>query len=153
MAAIARGRGEVRASTNRIEVTGSNPDRPVVLRFHWMEQLVCEPDCTIERKPDKLDPVGFIKIPAPHPAERGTGLGQMPSLRGKVVVEVGVGRQRHPRNLPASVSVVQLTWAARRSVRVRCRQCPVEKARGPRGRAHQGTRRRLAPRPIKEGCI
>jgi hypothetical protein len=66
---IARGPGHVRASTNRIEVDGTDPDRPVVLRFHWMEQLVCEPDCTIERKADKLDPVGFIKIPAPHPTD------------------------------------------------------------------------------------
>jgi hypothetical protein len=66
---IARGPGSVRASTNRIEVTGTDPDRPVVLRYHWMEQLVCEPDCSIEQKPDKLDPVGFVKIPAPHPAD------------------------------------------------------------------------------------
>ena len=66
---IARGPGSVRASTNRIEVTGTDPDRPVVLRYHWMEQLVCEPDCSIEQKPDKLDPVGFIRIPAPHPAD------------------------------------------------------------------------------------
>jgi hypothetical protein len=63
------GNGDVKASTNRIAVTGSDPDKPVNLRFHWMHLLVCEPDCTVERRPNKLDPVGFIKIPAPHPAD------------------------------------------------------------------------------------
>jgi len=61
--------GMVRASLNRIEVSGTDPDRDVVLRFHWMETLVCEPGCRIEREPLEDNPVGFIRVPAPHPAD------------------------------------------------------------------------------------
>ena len=35
-----------------------------------METLRCVPDCELQRVPiDNFDPVGFIKIPAPHPAD------------------------------------------------------------------------------------
>jgi hypothetical protein len=63
------GAGEVYASMNRIEVKASDPRVDVVLRFHWLETLVCAPDCTIERKDAAGDPVGFIKVSAPHPAD------------------------------------------------------------------------------------
>lgn len=67
---VASGGGRVEASTNRLAVTGSDPQRPVRLRFHWMETLRCAPDCTIERvEIDGVDPVGFIEVPAPHPAD------------------------------------------------------------------------------------
>ena len=67
---LAEGTGTVTAETNRIRVTGSDPDRDLVLRFHWMETLVCAPDCAVRRvRVDGFDPVGFIKIPAPHPAD------------------------------------------------------------------------------------
>ena len=67
---VARGGGQVRAETNRIELRGSDPKADVVLRFHWMETLACEPSCTIERTPvNAEDSVGFIKVPAPHPAD------------------------------------------------------------------------------------
>ncbi len=66
---IAKGPGRVVASTNRIEVHGSDPQRPVTLRFHWMETLRCLPDCEIERKRVDGDPVGFIRIPAGHPRD------------------------------------------------------------------------------------
>ncbi len=67
---VMRGGGQVRASTNRIELRGSDPTAAVVLRFHWMETLVCRPECRIERvRIDADDPVGFIQIPAPHPAD------------------------------------------------------------------------------------
>ena len=40
------------------------------LRYHWMETLECQPDCEIQRaKIDEVDPVGFIAVPAPHPAD------------------------------------------------------------------------------------
>lgn len=60
---------EVRARTNLIEVRGSDPSAPLLLRYHWLETLACEPDCTIERAPVEDDRVGFIQIPAPHPAD------------------------------------------------------------------------------------
>lgn len=67
---LAEGRGRVQASTNRIVVTGSDPARDVVLRYHWLETLACGPDCRIEREPiDDTDRVGFIRVPAPHPAD------------------------------------------------------------------------------------
>ena len=67
---IAAGGGTVEASTNRIEVRGSDPGADLLLRFHWMETLACEPGCELRRvKIDALDPVGFIKVPAPHPAD------------------------------------------------------------------------------------
>ena len=67
---IAEGGGHVTASTNLLRVTGSDPERDLVLRYHWMETLRCVPDCELQRVPiDNFDPVGFIKIPAPHPAD------------------------------------------------------------------------------------
>jgi hypothetical protein len=66
---IAKGPGQVSATTNRIEVTGTDPDQPVVLRYHWLETLRCEPSCSIEQKRIRLDPVGFIRVPAPHPPD------------------------------------------------------------------------------------
>jgi len=67
---LAEGRGKVEASANRILVTGSDPGRDVVLRFHWMEMLACGPDCRIVREEiDEVDGVGFIRVPAPHPMD------------------------------------------------------------------------------------
>lgn len=66
---VAEGGGEAQAWTNRIEVRGSDPGRDLVLRFHWMETLRCEPGCAIDRVSVFRDPVGFIKVPAPHPRD------------------------------------------------------------------------------------
>ncbi|MCK9462348.1 MAG: hypothetical protein M0R80_22210 [Proteobacteria bacterium] len=66
---FAEGSGEVAASMNRIAVRGSTPDEDVVLRYHWIETFACEPDCRVERERLKGDPVGFVRIPAPHPAD------------------------------------------------------------------------------------
>ncbi len=67
---LAEGHGHVRADTNGLLVTGSDPTRDVVLRYHWMETLACGPDCQLEREPiDEVDRVGFIRVPAPHPAD------------------------------------------------------------------------------------
>lgn len=64
---VREGPGEVNASLNRIDVSGTDPNRDVVLRFHWFETLVCEPGCRVEREPLVDNPVGFIRVPAPHP--------------------------------------------------------------------------------------
>jgi hypothetical protein len=66
---FARNRGRVKASLNRLSVKGTVPDEDVVLRFHWHEKLRCEPDCRVEREPLAGNPVGFIRVPAPHPAD------------------------------------------------------------------------------------
>ena len=63
------GPGTVETSVNRIEVRGTDPARDVLLRFHWMETLRCRPDCAIERASVPGDSVGFMRIPAGHPAD------------------------------------------------------------------------------------
>lgn len=63
------GSGSVSASTNRIEVTGSAPDQPIELKYHWHEALECQPACRVERVRTDLDPVGFIRVPAPHASD------------------------------------------------------------------------------------
>ena len=65
---FARNRGRVKASLNRLSVKKTWPDDDVVLRFHWHERLRCRPDCRVEREPLDGDPVGFIRVPAPHPS-------------------------------------------------------------------------------------
>ncbi len=65
---FASNRGRVKASMNRLSVKKTWPDDDVVLRFHWHEKLRCRPDCRVEREPLEGDPVGFIRVPAPHPA-------------------------------------------------------------------------------------
>lgn len=66
---FAEGSGELRARTNLLEVAASDPGKDVVLRYHWLETLVCEPDCELVREPIDIDGVGFIRVPAPHPAD------------------------------------------------------------------------------------
>jgi hypothetical protein len=61
--------GRVNASTNRIHVSGTDPNEDVILRYHWLDTLGCAPDCRIEREEVDLTTVGFIRVPAPHPAE------------------------------------------------------------------------------------
>ena len=64
---LAQGQGRVRASINRIDVEDTNPRETVLLRYHWLETLACEPDCRASRAADPDDPVGFIRIDPPHP--------------------------------------------------------------------------------------
>jgi hypothetical protein len=66
---FAENHGRVEASMNRLAVTGTDGDEDVVLRYHWLETLVCEQGCTIEREPISHDPVGFIRVKAPHPSD------------------------------------------------------------------------------------
>jgi hypothetical protein len=66
---LIEGKGKVAASINRIDVTGTQADRDVVLRFHWMETLGCTPNCRIEREAVDGDRVGFIRVVAPHPRD------------------------------------------------------------------------------------
>jgi hypothetical protein len=63
------GRGRIAAQTNRIAVSESVPEQDLVLKYHWHEALVCKPDCRVERVPHEHDEVGFIRVPAPHPAD------------------------------------------------------------------------------------
>jgi len=72
--------GRVKVDFNTIEVSGTDPSRDVVLRFHYLETLVCEPGCTLLREPLEKDPVGFLRIPAPHPADFAVvnGYGEKP---------------------------------------------------------------------------
>jgi hypothetical protein len=64
-----QGSGHARAAMNRIQVSGTDPAAPIVLRYHWLETLVCEPSCKLERAPASVDAVAFIRIPAPHPRD------------------------------------------------------------------------------------
>jgi hypothetical protein len=66
---LAQNEGTVKASLNRIEVKGTDPTMDAVLRYHFHETLVCEPHCTLVKEPMKDDPVGFIRVPAPHPSD------------------------------------------------------------------------------------
>ena len=66
---VLRGTGQVKATTNRIEVRGSDSARDLVLAYHYHEGLVCEPACRVERHRVPIDQVGFIRVPAPHPAD------------------------------------------------------------------------------------
>jgi len=66
---FAENRGEVEASMNRLVVTGTEPGKDVVLKYHYLETLVCEPGCGLEREPIGGDSVGFIRVPAPHPVD------------------------------------------------------------------------------------
>jgi hypothetical protein len=64
---FAQGHGRLSAQTNRIAVSDTDPAERIVLKYHWHEALVCNPNCRIERVPHPRDEVGFIAIPAPHP--------------------------------------------------------------------------------------
>lgn len=61
--------GRVQAETNRIAVSGTDPTEDVVLRYHWLGTLSCRPDCRLERERAAPTKVGFLRIPAPHPAD------------------------------------------------------------------------------------
>jgi hypothetical protein len=64
-----RGSGEIHARTNLISVRNTQPDEDIVLRYHWLDTLVCAPDCTIEPYENPIRGVPFIRVPAPHPAD------------------------------------------------------------------------------------
>jgi hypothetical protein len=64
---LEKGHGTVKASMNRIEVSHTYTDEEIVLRFHWIPTMDCFPDCRVEQSPTLNDPVGFIRVLAPHP--------------------------------------------------------------------------------------
>lgn len=66
---FAAGAGTIEADTNRIGVSGTDPRADLVLRYHWLETLACEPECRLEQEPVEGDRVGFIRVPAPHPVD------------------------------------------------------------------------------------
>jgi hypothetical protein len=66
---FAEGSGSVQIGYNSIKVRETDPEADVVLRFHYLETLACEPGCRLAREPLAEDPVGFIRVPKPHPSE------------------------------------------------------------------------------------
>jgi riboflavin transporter FmnP len=60
--------GTLRAATNHIYVRDTDPTKPVVIKYHWHEALVCKPNCVVERARNRRDEVGFVRVPVPHPA-------------------------------------------------------------------------------------
>jgi hypothetical protein len=63
-----QGSGQVRARTNTLDVQATAEHQDLVLSYHWHEALRCTPRCKVERFKIHRDPVGLIRIPAPHPA-------------------------------------------------------------------------------------
>lgn len=63
------GPGRVDASVNRIAVSHTRTDQDLVLRYHWMPTLRCEPGCQIVPEPVDGDRVGFMRVLAPHPRD------------------------------------------------------------------------------------
>jgi len=61
--------GKVVAQTNKLSVSGTDPDADLILRYHFHEALRCQPKCTLRREPIEYDDVGLIRVPAPHPAK------------------------------------------------------------------------------------
>jgi hypothetical protein len=62
---VARGQGKVKATLNRIEVTGARPapgTQAILLRFHHMDSLRCRPRCEVLQTPIPHDPAGFITV-------------------------------------------------------------------------------------------
>ena len=60
---------DVRASTNRIQVAGSDPQRDVILRYQWLETLACRPDCEVSPREETGRRMPLMVVPAPHPAD------------------------------------------------------------------------------------
>jgi hypothetical protein len=59
------GSGRVDAGLNRISVRDAAPapgGQSLVLRFHWMDELRCSPDCTVRRFEVAGDSAGFIEV-------------------------------------------------------------------------------------------
>jgi hypothetical protein len=62
------GTGRVRARTNVIEVSATNPREDLILSYHFHESLRCQPACRLSRALVARDRVGLIGVPAPHPS-------------------------------------------------------------------------------------
>ncbi|HEX2679343.1 MAG TPA: hypothetical protein VHM19_21980 [Polyangiales bacterium] len=65
---IAEGPGQVHASTNALNVWGTDPTRAVVLRYHYHAALACKPGCEVRQAKNPTEGQPFIRIPAPHPS-------------------------------------------------------------------------------------
>jgi hypothetical protein len=64
-----KGRGQVHADYNRLELTGVVPeDGEIIIGYHWMQYLKTEPELTMEKAMIGDDPVGFIRIINPPPS-------------------------------------------------------------------------------------
>jgi hypothetical protein len=62
------GTGKIETSLNKIKVSESPPNTDLVLRYHYLSSMVCTPNCSVRKKKISGDPIGFIEVPAPHPA-------------------------------------------------------------------------------------
>ncbi|MBK8235137.1 MAG: hypothetical protein IPK74_06260 [Deltaproteobacteria bacterium] len=62
-------RGTLEVTTNRIVVRGTDPKGDVLVKFHPAPTLHCEPGCEMVPVAVEGDPVGFFRVPAPHPAD------------------------------------------------------------------------------------
>ncbi len=62
---FASGAGQVTAELNRLTVNGASPEpgtQSLVLKFHWLDELRCQPGCRLERAAIPHDPAGFIRV-------------------------------------------------------------------------------------------
>jgi hypothetical protein len=66
---VLHGGGTLQVSDNRIAVHDCAPTEALVLSYHWHPALRCQPSCRVTRFPVDIDRVGFILVPAPHPAD------------------------------------------------------------------------------------
>jgi hypothetical protein len=70
---VVSGDADVKASFNRIDVRRS-AGGSLVLKYHFLETLVCRPNCRVLREPSPVDRVGFIRVtgaPADFVIENG----------------------------------------------------------------------------------
>jgi len=37
----------------------------IILKYHYLEDFICKPNCKVEKYPIPNDPVGFIKVRNP----------------------------------------------------------------------------------------
>jgi len=59
-----KGRGKVKVALNKIEVSNAEGDE-IILKYHYLEDFICKPNCKVEKYPIPNDPVGFIKVRNP----------------------------------------------------------------------------------------
>ena len=63
-----KGKGEISADYNKLQLTEIEPDGEIIIKYHWLEQLRTDPSRPLERIMLMDDPIGFIKIYNPPPS-------------------------------------------------------------------------------------
>jgi hypothetical protein len=67
--AFVKGSGQLSSAYNRIAVQNVQAeDGVLILKYHWLDNMRCKPECLAERYPVEDDPVGFIIIKEPPSA-------------------------------------------------------------------------------------